>query len=99
MTILGDSIVKEIKPFKMKRMLGNDKLYVKSFPGATTSDMTDYCNPTIRRSPNIIILHAGTNNLKIDDDPNTIASDIIKLALAMKTGCNDVNVSSLREHS
>ena len=30
-TIIDDSIVEEINPFKMKRMLGNDKLYVKYF--------------------------------------------------------------------
>ena len=94
-TIIGDSIVKEIKPFKMKRMLGNDKLYVKSFSGATTSDMADYCKPTIRRNPNIIILHARTNNLNTGNDPNSIASDIVKLALDMKTDVNEVNVSSL----
>ena len=94
-TIVGDSIVKEIKPFKMKRMLGNDKLYVKSFPGATTSDMVDYCKPTLRRSPNITMLHAETNNLNIEGDPNTIANDIINLALDMKADVNEVNISSL----
>ena len=95
-TILGDSIVKDIKPFKMKRMLGkNEKLYVKSFPGATTNDMFDYCKPTIRRNPNMVIYHAGTNNLCTGDEPNTIASDIIKLALDMKNDSNEVSISSL----
>ena len=81
------------EPFK--RILGNDKLYVKSFPGATTRDMVDYCKPTLRHSPNIIILHAGTNNVNIEGDPNNIANDIIKLIPDMKTDVHAVNISSL----
>ena len=73
----------------------SDKLYVKSFPGAVTSDMIDYCKPTLRRKPDVIIYHAGTNNLHTEDKPNTIASDIIRLALDMKTDVNQVNISSL----
>ena len=95
-TILGDSIVKDIKPFKMKRMLStNDKLYVKSSPGAGTSDMADYIKPTLRRNPDIIVYHAGTNNLRDDDDPENIANEIINLALDIKTEVNKVIVSSL----
>ena len=95
-TILGDSIVKDIKPFKMKKMLStNDKLYVKSFPGAGTSDMADYIKPTLRRNPDIIVYHAGTNNLRGDDDPENIANEIINLALDIKTEVNKVIVSSL----
>lgn len=95
-TILGDSVVKDIKPFKMKRMLGkNDRLYVKSFPGATTTDMIDYCKPCLRHNPNVIIYHAGTNNLNTKEEPNTIANNIVKHAIDMKTDSNEVNISSL----
>ena len=80
----------------MKRMLStNDKLYVKSFPGAGRSDMADYIQTTLRRNPEIIVYHAGTNKLCDDDEPENIASDIIKLALDMRTGFNKIIVSSL----
>ena len=37
-TVLGDSIGKDVKPIKMKRMMEkNDRLYVKCFPGANVS--------------------------------------------------------------
>ena len=71
----------------MKRMLStNDKLYAKSFPGAGTNDMADFIKPTLRRNPEIIVYHADTNNLRVDDELENIASDIIKPALDMRTG-------------
>ena len=57
--------------------------------------MIGYCKPTSRRKPDIIIYHPGTNNLHTEDKPNTIASDIVRLALDMKTDVNQVNISSL----
>ena len=56
----------------MKNTLGDDRLYVKSFPGATVQDMLDYSKPILRKKPDIIIYHTGTNNLYIDDAPNEI---------------------------
>ena len=95
-TILGDSIVKEIKVHKMKRKLArNEKLYVKSFSGATVADMVDYSRPTVRKEPDLIVLHAGTNDLRSNKTAENIASDIIKLALELKSEKNDVMISSL----
>ena len=43
-TLLGDSIVRHIQLKKMKMgMYTNDNIFIKSFPGATTDDMYDYC--------------------------------------------------------
>ena len=95
-TVLGDSIVKDCKPYKMKHKLPvNEKLYVKSFSGATIEDMVDYSKPTVRRKPDLIILHAGSNDLRGEKTPDNISADIMKLALELKTDTNDVMVSSL----
>lgn len=95
-TVLGDSIVKDVKPFKMKRMLDkNDRLYVKCFPGANVTDMIDYSKPSLRRKPNVIIYHAGTNSLNTEEQPNKIAKDIIKQAIDMKTDHNKIFISSI----
>ena len=76
---------------KMKdKLQPNDKLYMKTFNGATIGDMRDYVKPSLKRTPELIVLQAGTNDLR-----DNIASDIIKLALDMKTDLNDVMVSSL----
>ena len=58
-------------------------------------DMTDYVRPTMKRSPDLIVLHAGTNNLRNEEPANVIAEKLMKLALNMKENENDVMVSSL----
>ena len=73
----------------------NDKLYVKTFNGATIEDMRDYVKPTLKRNSDLIVLHVGTNDLRNEKTADNIASDIMKLILDMKTDLNDVMVSSL----
>ena len=68
---------------------------MKSFPGATIEDMVDYVRPTMKRSPDLIVLHAGTNNLRNEEPARVIADKVMKLALDMKGNENDVMVSSL----
>ena len=95
-TVIGDSIIRDVKPYKMKRMLDkNDRLYIKCFPGADVIDMDDYIKPSIRRDPNIIIYHIGTNSLKSEEAPINIANSIIKQVMGMKTDKNQVFLSSI----
>ena len=95
-TILGNSMVKNIQGFKMKQANNNDKnVYVKSFSGATVDCMNSYVCPTIKKNPKTIILHCGTNDLKSPQGACNIAQDIIDLAEALETGNNSVMVSGL----
>ena len=56
--IIVDSMVKNVQSWRMRKSLSNtEKVYVKSFPGATTDDMSFYSVPTSRKRPNRIILH------------------------------------------
>ena len=77
------------------RLNSSDRVYVKSFPGATVEDMADYVRPTMKRAPDLIILHAGTNNLRDEGPARQIAENLMRLALDMKVGTNDVMVSGL----
>ena len=43
---------------------------MRSHPGATTDDFIDYVRPTIRKKPNLIIIHSGTND--IQNNVNTL---------------------------
>ena len=45
--------------------LSNKKRVTKvhAFPGATTEDMVDFVRPLAYRSPDYLIIHAGTNDL------------------------------------
>ena len=76
-------------------MKPREKIYVKTFSGATVADMDDYSKPTQKHKLDVIILHAGTNDLKLTKSPEDISDDIIKLALDMKTDVNEVIVSGI----
>ena len=41
--------------------------------------MKDFLTPLLRKKPDELIIHIGTNNLQ-EESPNKIASDIIRLA-------------------
>lgn len=95
-TIIGDSIVKGIKSYEMrKRIPKGDKIYVKSFSGATTECMRDYVKPSLKFNPDLIILHTGVNNIRSNKSPNVIAEDIVNLACDIKNNSNDVVISGL----
>ena len=57
--------------------------------------MYDHARPSIRRKPDLIILHYGTNNLREAKPANEIADDVIKLATKIKSDENNVMVSGL----
>lgn len=58
--IAGDSIIKNINPWKLSR---KHSVKVHSHPGATTEDMVDFIKPDVRKSPDVIVLHVGTNDI------------------------------------
>ena len=51
---------------------------VRSFSGATIEDMKDYSIPLLRKEPNVLIIHAGTNNVRTDK-PSIIADKLVNL--------------------
>ena len=69
--ILGDSIVKDMKGWK----LSDDKN--KHFSGAKTKDMESYIIPTLEQNPETIIIHSGTNDLKNESSPKEITHNIL----------------------
>ena len=96
MTILGDSCVKDFKAYEMKKCIKLcERIFVKTFPGATTKCMIDYAKPTMKHEPDFVILHTGTNDLKSTNSPEEISDEIIKLAINMKTDCNDIAISGI----
>ena len=62
-------------------------MIVKAFPGATVSDMRSYIKPTIDKSPDQILLHIGTNDLK-HCEPSTVADNIVDLVSEIEANCN-----------
>ena len=57
--IVGDSVLARIEE---KRISGNRSVKVRIFSEATTHDMYDYLKPLLKKNPDNILLHVGTNN-------------------------------------
>ena len=91
--ILGDSMVQDIKGWKLSR--STRKVVVKHFSGAKTKDMKSYVIPTVEQKPDNIILHTGTNDLKNIDTPEEITMGILNLAMTCKTDTNSVFISGI----
>ena len=79
--VVGDSIVKIVKGL----------FVVRSFPGAKTADMESYIKPTLKKKPERVIIHCGTNYLK-NNTPQSIADNILSLAKSNQQENNTVLV-------
>lgn len=77
--ILGDSTIKGIKWWKLPKNDKGPRINIKSFPGCTVDDMESYMLPSLRKDPDEIILHVGTNDLK-SMNPQQVAESVVNLA-------------------
>ena len=41
---------------------------IRKYPGASSTDILDHIKPSLRKEPDQIVIHAGTNDLKNDDN-------------------------------
>ena len=63
--ILGDSLVKDVKQYKLRKGLNNkERIFIKNFSGATVEDMKNYIIPSKKYDNDLVILHVGTNDLR-----------------------------------
>ena len=71
--IVGDSILSKLEGWKMSYK--NNRVIINDFPGSTVDDLKDHIKPIVRREPDRIIIHIGTNNLR-QDKPQEIVNKI-----------------------
>ena len=88
--IVGDSMVKNVRGWDLSN--ASNKVIVKSFSGATTEDMEDYIRPVLRKEPDKLILHVGTNDLKTLE-PTEIVNSIQSLAINIEENSPNTCVS------
>ena len=67
--IIGDSMLNGIYEEGMQK---DHNVRIKPHSGATTRDIVDYLKPVIRKKPDCIIIHAGTNDLTSKDQIDTV---------------------------
>ena len=91
--IVGDSIIKDVYGWELSDK--ENKVVVKHFSGSTTEDMKTYIQPPLKRDPDRVIIHVGTSDLRSNQDPVTIAKNIIDIAKSSKTNKNEILLSSI----
>ena len=97
--IAGDSILKHLNAHKMSK--DNNKVKVATFPGCTIRDMRDHIKPILRKKPDQLIIHVGTNSLRESESPSACSDEIINLVSPIKRDATDTDVvlSSLTARS
>ena len=90
--IVGDSMLAGIDENRLKT--GKHKVKVRYFPGARTDDMYDYMKPLLRKLPDYIILHIGTNDA-LDNTLKEILDKVRKLKMYRRSYRN---AKSLFQH-
>ena len=91
--ILGDSMIKGVQHWQMQSR--DTQVVVRSFSGAKIKQMKHYVKPAEEESPNLYILHAGTNDLRESKSAEKIADEIIDLAITLKNETNEVTLSGI----
>ncbi|CAB3999511.1 Scavenger receptor cysteine-rich type 1 M130 [Paramuricea clavata] len=81
--ILGDSMIKMLNPSRLRRSIGR-KTIVKTFPGASVTDMKHYVKPTLEKNPELIVLHVGTNDIH-QKEPEEIVKEMESLCTGIVT--------------
>ena len=92
------SMIKNPQGWRMKTSLkNNEKVVIRSFPGASTDDLSFHSVPSMKRNPRCLVLHTGTNDFRDEKDDDQIAKTIYGLAKTLKTDENTVYVSGIIE--
>ena len=95
--IVGDSILRNLQGRKISR---SAKVKVSSFPGCTTMDMRDHIKPILRRNPDAIVMHVGTNSLRSTASVRDCAEEIVNLATMISNESSaDLAISGITPRS
>lgn len=70
--IVGDSILKNIEPELRKSGLTSANTKIDSMPGAKIADVSKKVSEIARQTPENIIIHVGSNNIRMARDPNQV---------------------------
>ena len=72
-----------------------EKVAVKQFSGSTTEDMMTYIKPPLKCNPDRFIIHVGTNDLRSDQDRETIVRNVADVPHNSKTDINKILISRI----
>ena len=93
--IVSGSILKHIEGWRLNQRMKSN-VSIRSIPGASTNGMVHHVKGCLEDiSPNTVILHHGTNDLKCGNTSEKIATDIVNLALTIQIEKTKVFISGL----
>ena len=87
-----------------KNLISKSRVHVKCSLGVTSLDMADCITPTVRCDTNVVLLHVGTNDLRLEmsSEKKKIAESIMDTATRMKSKENgdgfNKKARSVNEH-
>ena len=87
----GDSIIQHVQGWELSS--AEQRVAVKSIAGSRIEDMEDYLKPLLRKAPNEVLLHVGTNNVKDSESSQKIAESISKLGGQIKKNSPNTKVA------
>ena len=93
--ILGHSMIKNIKGWKILRTLHNANVYVRHLLRAKVRCMKDHLKPSLRENPDHFVLHVSINDLDYYRLPDLIPKSIVNVASSLKTDKHDVTISNI----
>ena len=76
-------MINHVNGYQVSKKLENCKVPIRSFSGSKARCMKDHMKPSMRKKPDHVILHIGTNDLNSNRVPELIAKSIVDLAIAV----------------
>ena len=76
--ILGDSMLNDVQEKELNKNT-DINIKIRKYPGASSTDMLDHIRPSLRKEPDQIIIHAGTNDLTNDHNYLNNVKKIVKM--------------------
>ena len=73
----------------------DEKVVVKQFSGSTTEDIMTYIKSPLKCNPDRFMIHVGTNDLRSDQDRETIVRNVVDVANNSETDINKILISSI----
>ena len=64
----------------------NIKVKIRKYPGASSIDILDHIKPSLRKAPEQIIIHVGTNDIS---NKTNYLKNVKKIVRLVKETCND----------
>ena len=88
--IVGDSMINQLDEERLSKSTKRN-VKVRSFGGANIKSMYEKINPLLKKKPQTIILHVGTNDT-VSKTPDIIIDDMLKLKHYIELQLQSVNV-------